>query len=92
MITLPGVALPRTGGHRVLAGRRELTKLLDSWNRTASRFLKDFRSLFPEVDLVDTGGSSSLESPAARIGRSFSMLCAAAGHRFRRLEHGACIA
>jgi alpha-1,6-mannosyltransferase len=30
VITLPGTALPRTGGHRVLAGRRELTKLLDS--------------------------------------------------------------
>jgi alpha-1,6-mannosyltransferase len=30
VITLPGVALPRTGGHRVLAGRRELARLLDS--------------------------------------------------------------
>ena len=29
VITLPGTALPRTGGHRVLAGRRELTRLLD---------------------------------------------------------------
>ncbi len=30
VITLPGTSLPRTGGHRVLAGRRELTGLLDS--------------------------------------------------------------
>ena len=28
MITLPGPRLPRTGGYRVLAGRRELTRLL----------------------------------------------------------------
>ncbi len=30
VITLPGSPLPRTGGYRVLAGRRELSKLLDS--------------------------------------------------------------
>ncbi|MBG0563046.1 glycosyltransferase [Actinoplanes aureus] len=30
VITLPSAPLPRTGGYRVLAGRRELTKLLDS--------------------------------------------------------------
>jgi alpha-1,6-mannosyltransferase len=30
VITLPSAPVPRTGGHRVLAGRRELTKLLDS--------------------------------------------------------------
>jgi alpha-1,6-mannosyltransferase len=30
IITLPGTTLPRTGGQRVLAGRRELTRLLDS--------------------------------------------------------------
>ncbi|GAA4598344.1 alpha-1,6-mannosyltransferase [Actinoplanes octamycinicus] len=30
VITLPSAPIPRTGGHRVLAGRRELTKLLDS--------------------------------------------------------------
>jgi alpha-1,6-mannosyltransferase len=29
VITLPGAALPRTGGYRVLAGRRELSRLLD---------------------------------------------------------------
>ncbi|BFU46727.1 glycosyltransferase [Krasilnikovia sp. MM14-A1004] len=29
VITLPGAALPRTAGYRVLAGRRELTRLLD---------------------------------------------------------------
>jgi len=29
VITLPGHHLPRTGGYRVLAGRRELTRLLD---------------------------------------------------------------
>ncbi|MFG1609138.1 glycosyltransferase [Actinoplanes sp. NPDC049265] len=29
VITLPGTVLPRTGGHRVLAGRRELTRLLE---------------------------------------------------------------
>ena len=29
VITLPGTPLPRTGGHRVLAGRREISKLLD---------------------------------------------------------------
>ncbi|HEX8628739.1 MAG TPA: glycosyltransferase [Catenuloplanes sp.] len=28
VITLPGTALPRTGGHRVLAGRRRLARLL----------------------------------------------------------------
>jgi alpha-1,6-mannosyltransferase len=30
VITLPSAPLPRTGGYRVLAGRRELIKLLDS--------------------------------------------------------------
>jgi len=30
VITLPSAPLPRTGGYRVLAGRRELTRLLDS--------------------------------------------------------------
>ena len=30
VITLPGTALPRTGGHRVMAGRRRLNSLLDS--------------------------------------------------------------
>jgi alpha-1,6-mannosyltransferase len=30
IITLPSAPLPRTGGYRVLAGRRELTRLLDS--------------------------------------------------------------
>ncbi|WP_436523235.1 glycosyltransferase [Actinoplanes sp. HUAS TT8] len=30
VITLPSAPIPRTGGHRVLAGRRELIKLLDS--------------------------------------------------------------
>ncbi|GLY01255.1 MULTISPECIES: glycosyltransferase [Actinoplanes] len=30
VITLPSAPLPRTGGYRVLAGRRELAKLLDS--------------------------------------------------------------
>jgi alpha-1,6-mannosyltransferase len=30
VITLPSAPLPRTGGYRVLAGRREITKLLDS--------------------------------------------------------------
>jgi alpha-1,6-mannosyltransferase len=30
VITLPSYPLPRTGGYRVLAGRRELTRLLDS--------------------------------------------------------------
>jgi len=30
VITLPGAKLPRTGGYRVLAGRRALTRLLDS--------------------------------------------------------------
>ncbi|MEU4426643.1 glycosyltransferase [Actinoplanes sp. NPDC024001] len=30
VITLPSAPLPRTGGYRVLAGRRELTNLLDS--------------------------------------------------------------
>jgi alpha-1,6-mannosyltransferase len=30
VITLPGAPLPRTGGHRVLAGRRELTRLLET--------------------------------------------------------------
>ncbi|MEV0895884.1 glycosyltransferase [Actinoplanes sp. NPDC049802] len=30
VITLPSAPLPRTGGYRVLAGRRELVKLLDS--------------------------------------------------------------
>jgi alpha-1,6-mannosyltransferase len=29
VITLPGAKLPRTGGYRVLAGRRDLTRLLD---------------------------------------------------------------
>src|ERR1044071_9771244 len=29
VITLPADQLPRTGGYRVMAGRRELTKLLD---------------------------------------------------------------
>ena len=29
VITLPSAPLPRTGGYRVMAGRRELTKLLD---------------------------------------------------------------
>jgi alpha-1,6-mannosyltransferase len=29
VITLPAMALPRTGGHRVVAGRRELSRLLD---------------------------------------------------------------
>lgn len=29
VITLPGMSLPRTGGHRVVAGRRELSRLLD---------------------------------------------------------------
>jgi len=29
VITLPGAPLPRTGGYRVLAGRRELTRLLE---------------------------------------------------------------
>jgi alpha-1,6-mannosyltransferase len=29
VITLPGTSLPRTGGHRVLAGRREITRLLE---------------------------------------------------------------
>ena len=29
VITLPGTVLPRTGGHRVLAGRRQITRLLD---------------------------------------------------------------
>jgi alpha-1,6-mannosyltransferase len=29
VITLPGQPLPRTGGYRVLAGRRELTRILD---------------------------------------------------------------
>jgi alpha-1,6-mannosyltransferase len=29
VITLPGITLPRTGGHRVVAARRELTRLLD---------------------------------------------------------------
>src|SRR3954453_16537359 len=28
-ITLPGAPLPRTGGYRVMTGRRDLTKLLD---------------------------------------------------------------
>jgi DNA-binding NtrC family response regulator len=39
--------------------------IVDSWLPDLDRieFLKDFRSLFPEVDLVTTGGSSSLESP-----------------------------
>ena len=30
VITLPSAPLPRTGGYRVMAGRRELSKLLDS--------------------------------------------------------------
>lgn len=30
VITLPSAPLPRTGGYRVMAGRRELTRLLDS--------------------------------------------------------------
>jgi alpha-1,6-mannosyltransferase len=30
VITLPSAPIPRTGGYRVLAGRRELTRLLDS--------------------------------------------------------------
>ncbi len=30
IITLPSAPLPRTGGYRVMAGRRELTRLLDS--------------------------------------------------------------
>jgi alpha-1,6-mannosyltransferase len=30
VITLPSAPLPRTGGHRVMAGRRELSRLLDS--------------------------------------------------------------
>ncbi|GIF06748.1 glycosyltransferase [Actinoplanes siamensis] len=30
VITLPSAPIPRTGGHRVMAGRRELIKLLDS--------------------------------------------------------------
>ncbi|MET0425222.1 MAG: glycosyltransferase, partial [Actinoplanes sp.] len=30
VITLPSAPLPRTGGYRVMAGRRELTELLDS--------------------------------------------------------------
>jgi alpha-1,6-mannosyltransferase len=30
VITLPGTALPRTGGHRVMAGRRRLSRLLDN--------------------------------------------------------------
>ena len=30
IITLPSAPLPRTGGYRVMAGRRELSKLLDS--------------------------------------------------------------
>jgi alpha-1,6-mannosyltransferase len=29
VITLPGTKLPRAGGHRVLAGRREISRLLD---------------------------------------------------------------
>jgi hypothetical protein len=29
VITLPSAPLPRTGGYRVMAGRRELTRLLD---------------------------------------------------------------
>jgi DNA-binding NtrC family response regulator len=39
--------------------------IVDSWLPDLDRieFLKEFRSLFPEVDLVTTGGSSSLESP-----------------------------
>ena len=39
--------------------------IVDSWlpDLDRSEFLKDFRILFPEVDLVTTGGNSSLESP-----------------------------
>jgi DNA-binding NtrC family response regulator len=39
--------------------------IVDSWLPDLDRgeFLKDFRSLFPDVDLVSAGGSSSLESP-----------------------------
>ena len=39
--------------------------IVDSWlpDLDHGEFLKDFRSFFPEVDLVTTGGSSSLESP-----------------------------
>ncbi len=39
--------------------------IVDSWLPDLDRgeFLKDFRSLFPDVDLVTAGGSSSLESP-----------------------------
>ncbi len=39
--------------------------IVDSWLPDLDRgeFLKDFRSIFPDVDLVTAGGSSSLESP-----------------------------
>ncbi len=39
--------------------------IVDSWLPDLDRieFLKDFRILFPEVDLVTAGGRSSLESP-----------------------------
>ena len=30
VITLPGTSLPRTGGHRVMTGRRQITRLLES--------------------------------------------------------------
>ena len=39
--------------------------IVDSWLPDLDRgeFLKEFRSIFPDVDLVTAGGSSSLESP-----------------------------
>ena len=39
--------------------------IVDSWlpDLDHREFLKDFRTFFPEVDLLTTGGNSSLESP-----------------------------
>jgi DNA-binding NtrC family response regulator len=56
------------GGAQAWAEAESLTPeavIVDSWlpDLDLSEFLKDFRSQFPDVDLVTTGGTSAQESP-----------------------------
>ena len=53
--------------------------IVDSWlpDLDLAEFLKDFRSSFPEVDLVTAGGSSPRRARAGPTARSCSMRCAA---------------
>ena len=65
--------------------------IVDSWlpDLDLAEFLRDFRTTFPDVDLLTAGGSESQESPPRPLSSGVALCIAPQpGYRYGDLEYG----